>query len=427
MAKSFVQIILGNVRITRNLVLLLIIGGLYAISVALSNTFVNIYLWKQSGEIRDIALYQLASVVSQPVAFLVAGYIAKRFDRIIALRLGVFVLTSFYLTVLFSGESAGEILIVLGILLGMGFGFYWLGYNVLTFEITEPDTRDFFNGFAGLLTSFAGMIGPLTAGAVITWMPETTGYHIIFFVSFFMFILAVILSFRMNHRHAEGPLRVAKATMEIKRNTDWRKVLFSHFLQGSREGIFVFIIIVWVYTATQSELALGGYGFITSAVSFLGYFMVSRFLKPLQRKRAILIGGALLFGAVFLIIFHPTYPLLITYGIIISAAYPLLLVPYVSLTYDVLGKASNAGMMRIEYLITKEWFLNGGRIVSILLLLVGISLFKEEQIVPVLMVILGAGSFVMYWFIRDIDLTLLLNKREAKSSIPEQEGGDSLS
>ncbi|MDA3131087.1 MFS transporter [Aliibacillus thermotolerans] len=394
----------GNVRISKNLILLLVIGGLYAISIALSNTFVNIYLWKQSGEIFAIALYQLSSVMTQPLSFLLAGYMAKKWDRIYSLRLGVFILTAFYLTVLLAGDRADQFLVLLGVLLGLGFGFYWLGYNVLTFEITEPETRDFFNGFAGLLTSFAGMIGPISAGAVISWMPESDGYHVIFFISFALFIAAVVLSLRMKHRKAEGPLQVKLAVNEWKQNEAWRRVLYSHFLQGLREGIFVFIIILWVYMTTNSEMALGAYGFVTSGVSFLGYFLVSRFLKRKDRKKAILCGGALLFFAVFFIIFEPTYVLLMLYGIIISVAYPLLLVPYMSLTYDVLGKANQAGLLRVEYLITKEWFINAGRVMSILLLLVGLLLFEEQFIIPVLMVVLGAGSFFIYPVIRKVEI-----------------------
>lgn len=50
-------------------------------------------------------------------------------------------------------------LFFLGGLLGVGYGFYWLAFNVLTFEITEPNTRDLFNGLLGAMTSVAGMIG----------------------------------------------------------------------------------------------------------------------------------------------------------------------------------------------------------------------------------------------------------------------------
>ncbi|SFL67221.1 MFS transporter [Salibacterium qingdaonense] len=426
MLRSITKIFLGNVPVTKNLLMLLVIGGLYAVSIALSNTFVNIYLWKQSGEIRDIALYQLASVLLQPPAFLLAGCIAKKADRIYTLRAGVFILTAFFLAVLMAGKNVEDLLLFLGALLGIGFGFYWLGYNVLTFEITEPETRDFFNGFSGLLTSFAGMIGPLSAGFVITWLPESRGYQVIFFLSFFLFMMAVLLSMKMKHRHAKGPVYFKKAAGEIRKNKDWRKILYAHFMQGSREGIFVFIIILWVYTATNSELALGTYGFVTSAVSFLGYFLVGRFLKPVFRKHAIFIGGGLLVASVFIIVFHPVFPLLITYGIVISAAYPLMLVPYVSLTYDVLGKAADAGALRIEYLVTKEWFINSGRAFSIILFLVGTALLPDRIIIPVLMIITGAGHFAAAWCIKNIDTSFIVDRKKVNSGMPENGGGDSV-
>ncbi|MEH7267514.1 MFS transporter, partial [Bacillus toyonensis] len=40
--------IIGDVEVNRDLVLLLLIGGLYTLAISLSNTFVNIYLWKQT-------------------------------------------------------------------------------------------------------------------------------------------------------------------------------------------------------------------------------------------------------------------------------------------------------------------------------------------------------------------------------------------
>nr|WP_265182474.1 MFS transporter [Geomicrobium sp. JCM 19055] len=124
----------------------------------------NVYLWKQSEDILAIALYNLASVLFQPLAFFLAGRLTKRLDRTTVLRIGVGMLAVFYLVVLLAGTNASQMLIILGAILGLGFGVYWLAFNVLTFEITEPETRDVFNGFLGLFSSFAGMIGPFTAG-----------------------------------------------------------------------------------------------------------------------------------------------------------------------------------------------------------------------------------------------------------------------
>src|SRR5690606_11771041 len=90
-----IKIIYDDVEPTRDLLFLLMIGGLYSLSVALSNTFVNIYLWKQSGKFADLGMYNLAVVVFQPLTFILAGKWAKNIDRVIVLRLGVIFLSLF--------------------------------------------------------------------------------------------------------------------------------------------------------------------------------------------------------------------------------------------------------------------------------------------------------------------------------------------
>ncbi|MFC5713385.1 MFS transporter [Thalassorhabdus alkalitolerans] len=405
MKTSVKKKLLGNVSVSKDLTLLLTIGGLYALAIALSNTFVNVYLWKQSGEFRDIALYQFACALIQPFAFYLAGWWTKRVDRIVVLRFGIAILSLFYFAVLYIGEQASSYLLLLGGLLGVGFGFYWMAFNVLTFEITEPDTRDFFNGFFGLLSSFAGMVGPFSAGALITLLPELTGYHVIFAVSLLLFLAAVFLSLRLSRRIAKGAIRVKQVWKRRKEDTSWNGILWAHYFQGLREGIFVFVIVLWVYTASGSEMALGTYGLITSSISFFCYYFVSRLIKKEYRKKGIFIGGLFLYAAIFLIIPEPSFTRLIIYGIIISAAYPLLLVPYVSLTYDVIGRAWNAAKMRVEYLLVREFFVNGGRITSIAVFLIAVSLWEAQQVIPWLLAVFGAGHFAMYFVIKGVPLT----------------------
>ncbi|KPD01078.1 hypothetical protein LR69_00563 [Geobacillus sp. BCO2] len=92
---AFFQKLTGQEQVNRDLLLLLCIGGFYALGVSLSNTFVNIYLWKQTGDFRDLALYNLAVVTMQPLTFIFAGRMAKQIDRILVLRLGVSCLAVF--------------------------------------------------------------------------------------------------------------------------------------------------------------------------------------------------------------------------------------------------------------------------------------------------------------------------------------------
>src|SRR6185312_4597638 len=103
---KFKKHLFGEVELTKDLSLLLIIGGLYSLSVALSNTFVNIYLWKQTGAFADLALYNLSIVVLQPLTFILAGRWAKKIDRVIVLRIGVIFLALFFIAVLFIGDHS---------------------------------------------------------------------------------------------------------------------------------------------------------------------------------------------------------------------------------------------------------------------------------------------------------------------------------
>ncbi|PLS01773.1 MFS transporter [Neobacillus cucumis] len=400
MAKKFK--ILGDVELTKDLSLLLIIGGLYSLSVALSNTFVNIYLWKQTGQYSDIALYNLSIVILQPLTFILAGRWAKKIDRVIVLRIGVISLALFYLAVLVTGTNASTYLLLLGALLGIGYGFYWLAYNVLTFEITEPETRDFFNGFLGILSSAGGMIGPIAAGIIITRFEQFTGYTFVFGLSLALFGLAVFMSFSLKPRPASGRYCFKRIIEERKQNENWRLITNAHFFQGLREGTFAFVISVFVYISTGSEMSLGTFGLINSGISFIAYYFASRLIKKKNRKKAILIGGIILYASVLLIVWDLNFVKLLLYGGLIAIAYPLLLVPYSSTTYDVIGSGWKAAEMRIEYIVVREIYLNLGRIVSILAFLAAITWFNEEQSIPILLFFLGAGHLLIYLFIRRV-------------------------
>jgi MFS transporter, YQGE family, putative transporter len=402
MAKKFK--FLGDVELTKDLSLLLIIGGLYSLSVSLSNTFVNIYLWKQTGEYSDLALYNLSIVILQPLTFILAGRWAKKIDRVKVLRIGVSFLAIFYLMVLITGKNASTYLLLLGALLGVGYGFYWLAYNVLTFEITEPETRDFFNGFLGILSSTGGMIGPIAAGIIITRFEKFTGYSIVFGISLSLFALAVFLSFSLKPRPANGKYDFRRILEERKKNENWRLITNANFFQGLREGTFLFIISVLVYISTGSELALGTFGLINSGISFIAYYAASRLIKKNKRKKAILIGGIILYIAVLVIVWDVNYVKLLIYAGMIAVAYPILLVPYMSTTYDVIGSAWKAAEMRIEYIVVREIYINLGRIVSILSFLAAVTWFNEKQSIPILLLFLGAGHSLIYLFVRRVQL-----------------------
>ena len=98
-------------------------------------------------------------------------------------------------------------------------------------------------------------------------------------------------------------------------------------------------------------------------------------------------------SALFLILFNMTYVTLLLYAVAIAIGYTILLVPYSSLTYDVIGvERGMPGKYRVQYIVVREVFLNIGRIVSILVFLLLVPLLKEDLGIPVSLVLLGAGT-----------------------------------
>lgn len=398
------EIIKGKMNMNRELLLLLVIGGLYSLGIFLSNTFVNIYIWKQSEDYITIAIYNLATYFFQAISFIFAGRLAKKVDRIIVLRLGVIFLALFFLTVLMIGTHASTYNFLLGSLLGIGYGFYWLAFNVLTFEITEPETRDFFNGFFGILQSFGGMVGPLLAGIIISNMKANVGYTTIFTISLFLFICSVAISFLLKRRSAAGSYQFVQVLKEGKHNKNWQRILYAHFFQGLREGVFAFIISIWVFVLTQSEFALGVFNLYLSGISIILYFIATKYIKPASRKKAILIGSILLCLSSFIFLFPIDFKFLILYAIIIGIAYPIINVPYVSMTYDVIGNARNAKELRVEYIVVRELFLNGGRALSIAIFILAVHLYTVVKVIPIVLVVFGTAHLVIYLFVKNIYL-----------------------
>ncbi|GGE18971.1 MFS transporter [Marinithermofilum abyssi] len=401
--------ILGKThQLDRSAWLLLIISGLFATATALSNTFVNVYLWKIKHDFALIGWFNWINYLAMAVTFVFAGRMAKQVDRVIAIRLGVALQALFYLSVLMLGTHAADYVFFLGSFLGIGSGFFWLAYNVLYFEITERHNRDIFNGINGLLTSVAGIATPLLSGWVITRVDHFTGYRIIFGISLAVFLLAVVVTFLLRPRSAAGVYRL-KEILSLVRNRDnyWYWVNLAMIAQGAREGLFVFLISLLVYVATGNELALGSYLTAASAVGLFSYFLVGRFMRLSWRDESILVGSLMMGIVVVPLIWDINTWTLVILGLGAALFYPVYMVPLTSAVFDVIGQSNETAQLRVEYVVARELALNLGRILSISAFLWWIQRSPDMTQLKWLVLAVGFIQVLTWVFIRRVPL---LNK-----------------
>src|SRR5699024_8045512 len=145
-----------------------------------------------------------------------------------------------------------------------------------------------------------------------------------FSISLGLFLLAVFMSFFIQKRKANGRYCLHIAWSEVKRNANVRNMMLANMFQGMREGLFVFVVAIWVYLVTKSELALGTFTLVLYGCSLIFFFLITKFVKPQYRKTSILIGSIFISLSLFIILFQLTYTQLLVYAIVVVVFSPLL-------------------------------------------------------------------------------------------------------
>ncbi|SHE78824.1 MFS transporter, YQGE family, putative transporter [Seinonella peptonophila] len=356
-------------KLDREAWLLITINGLFAIANALSNTFVNIYLWKMNHDLITISWFQFSSYIGMLIATLFAGWLTKKLDRVINIRLGVGILSIFYTTVLFLGTTAIQYVWILGALLGIGSGFFWIAFSVLYFEITERPNRDRFNGVNGLFGALAGMISPLISGFVISRIDHGLfGYQMIFTVSLVLFLIAVAVSFAFRPRLLQGDYYLFEVAKGLKhRDSKWYWVCAAMFLQGIREGVLVYLVGLLLFMVVQKEMILGGFLTATSFVALIANYIISRMITEKSREMSMTVGTVMLGVVILPFFFYPNIWTIFILGIGVAFFYPFYYGPLTSTIFDVLGENEHNVAWRVEHVAIKDTVLYLGRIVTVFL------------------------------------------------------------
>ncbi|MBD2848446.1 MFS transporter [Paenibacillus sp. IB182496] len=385
----------------RQAALLLAVQGLYVVANALSGTFLPVYLWKVSQSFLVIGWFTFAQYALGGLTFLASGKWVKAYNKMNCLRLGVVLNGVFYSAVLLLGASARPFAVPLGMLSGIASGFFWLAYNIVYFEITEPDNRDRFNGWAGLLGSGAGIVAPFISGLLITSFAGNRGYRVIFTISLILFGAGALVSFFLHKRKASGQYDWLLGWRALRdREQPWRRVAGALTAQGIREGVFLFVIGLMVYLVTRDERQLGNFSLWTSLVGLLSFWLAGARLKPSWRSGAMLLGAGMATLAVLLLLPGVGYSSLLLFGLATALFLPLYTIPMTSSVFDLIGASAQNASRREEYIVLREMGLVLGRLIGLAVYLVVVARTQSLPALTWLLLGVGAAPLVGWWLMR---------------------------
>ena len=365
-----------SIKISYQARILLITHTFFLTGICFSNIFFNVFLWKLNHSIQTAAFFNLFHYAAVPFVFYIGTKFIKRLGTLKCLQLGLYVHVCFFILVLWLQHNVTEFVMVLGILMGLGQGLYYLGYNVLSYDYTNNITRYKFSGYNGAANAFAGIISPLVGGLIIHTYGELSGYIIVFTVSLCCFLLSVLIINMIKNADDNYSISFSAAKKFI--NNDWMMVSWSMLFRGIREGVMSFLLFLLFYEITRNELQLGFFNLVLSFITMISFYVVGILIKRDWRIASIRWGSVLLVIATAIVVWQENELSLWIFGIANSLFYPMISVPLTSISYNVIRSNPITAKRRIEFLTLREIPLNIGRVMGIAVLLIFLS--KEVSI-----------------------------------------------
>ena len=101
-------------------------------------------------------------------------------------------------------------------------------------------------------------------------------------------------------------------------------------------------------------------------------------------------------GVVTLFFWQVSYTSLLIFGIAVGIAYPLFSVPMLSTIFDLIGTNEESARNRVEYVVLREFALDAGRLVGIIIFLIVTSISISPTTLNWLILSIGTGPIIAW-------------------------------
>ena len=155
-----------------------------------------------------------------------------------------------------------------------------------------------------------------------------------------------------------------------------------------------------VYIQTGSEMKLGNFTLITSAIAFLSFYAAGKWIKPIWRSRAMLVGTIVMTAVIIPFFFGISYKTMLVFGIGTSLFIPLYTIPMTSAVFDLIGQHEESAKQRVEYVVLRELALSAGRVVSMIIFIITIHFSKAPIVLNCLLLFIGCSPLVSWLMMR---------------------------
>lgn len=332
------------------------------------STFLVAYLLKISnGNMFNVALYYIVNYIALGVFYSLFSYFLHKGNKVVFYRCGILIKCIFLILIALLKENIVNYIIPLALFYGLSSGIYWSSYNVMMNEAISSKSIQKFYGIYNIWGYIISIVAPLVLGSII----DSGSFVKTAIYAFIVCLLLFATTFLLVSRKEEGDKLDFKGLIKDIKNTNQSKAFLECYLMiffnGLRQSTSTIITIMIVLTFS-SNVSLGSLSSIMAIVSILITFL---FMKKYDSSKSRIVFGCMILvligvGGIFLDINKPT---IVLFNVLYTMS---MIVP------DNLNSQKRMGIIRVtrklkyalEHNILAEVFLNIGRVISYVVLLV---------------------------------------------------------
>ncbi|MFC4321366.1 MFS transporter [Litchfieldia salsa] len=385
-------------RLSEQAVLTLVIHAIYQFGNSLSLIFINLYLWRLTNDLFINGLFNLIAILTQGITTFLIGKYAKKKDRLIPYRYGIFLTALFYLCIILAQENIVHYFYLFAMLKGVSQALYWLGYFTLAHEVSNGQNRHRYLGWNQIVMSATNLSGPALAGFIISMNSELKGYIIVFSLAFFMFIVSTIGSLKIKKEtvhHKDYYMKYLQ--LILKRKPKFFHSLLGWFIIGFPQGILMYIPSILLYNIFPDEQVVGYLNVAFLSLSIISSYMITRITNSKSTVKYLTISA---FGFIFSSLF--LFSEISIWTVVLFMSINSLFKPLQANAYavhyfnwvDVLPLKEN---FRVESVVLRESIINLGRGLGIVIFMIFSKEINTVTVPWIIMTVMAIQLLIPYF------------------------------
>ena len=186
----------------------------------------------------------------------------------------------------------------------------------------------------------------------------------------------------------------------MKRNRLWVLSLFSFLVLGLFQGLMLFLPNILMFQTVGREDQVGYLTVFFAMLTILTGFFISRRKQQTNIRRDLFIASFLIIMGATVLLFDIQLWTVILFMSVYSLMAPLIINTLTSYYYRIMDGLPMRGLFRIESVVVREFFLNAGRVLSIMLQVLFASNLNSPAL-PIVLLIMASTQLGIVFLVRN--------------------------